>query len=120
MRFFGFVLLLILLDGCSCNKDVCYPRFGQENLTELGVTQPTAMPRRLAATQEHNAWRFRKRVVADYVPECMHHHVNDKAAVRPLASGLGLLGCRRNPSCPMVSPCKRMTVRYETLASAAQ
>jgi hypothetical protein len=34
MRFLGFVLLLILLDGCSCNKDVCYPRFGQENLTE--------------------------------------------------------------------------------------
>jgi hypothetical protein len=34
MRFLGFVLLLILLDGCSCNKDFCYPRFGQENLTE--------------------------------------------------------------------------------------
>src|SRR6516164_1072988 len=40
------------------------------------------MPRKLAATQENNAWRSRKRVVADYVPECMHHHANDKAVVR--------------------------------------
>jgi hypothetical protein len=29
-----FVLLPILLDGCSCNNDFCYPRFGQQNLTE--------------------------------------------------------------------------------------
>ena len=47
------------------------------------------MPRRLAATQENNAWRSRKRVVADYVPECTLHHVNDKAVVRPLASAEG-------------------------------
>ena len=40
------------------------------------------MPRKLAATLENNAWRSRKRVVADYVPECMHHHANDKAVVR--------------------------------------
>jgi hypothetical protein len=39
MRFLGFVLLLILLDGCSCNKDVCYPRFGQENLTDRYAAQ---------------------------------------------------------------------------------
>ena len=42
------------------------------------------MPRMLAATQENNAWRSRKRVVADYVPECMHHHVNDKAVAAPV------------------------------------
>jgi hypothetical protein len=27
--------------------------------------------------------------MADYVPECMHHHANDKAVVRPPASVLG-------------------------------
>jgi hypothetical protein len=40
------------------------------------------MPRKLAATLENNAWRSRKRAVADYVPECMHHHSDDKAVVR--------------------------------------
>jgi hypothetical protein len=40
------------------------------------------MPRKLAATLENNAWRSRKHVVADYVPECMHHHSDDKAVVR--------------------------------------
>jgi hypothetical protein len=45
-------------------------------LPSLGVTQPTIMLRKLAATQENNAWRSRKRVMADYVPECMHHHTN--------------------------------------------
>jgi len=43
------------------------------------------MPRKLAATLENNAWRSRKRVMADYVPECMHHHANDKAAGAPSA-----------------------------------
>jgi len=42
------------------------------------------MPRKLAATLENNAWRFRKRVMADYVPECMHRRSNDKAVVRHL------------------------------------
>jgi hypothetical protein len=40
------------------------------------------MPRKLAATLENNAWRSREYVVADYVPECMHHHSDDKAVVR--------------------------------------
>ena len=77
-----FVLLLILLDGCSCNKDICYPRFGAENLTESWCYSTDRNAAQAAATLENNAWRSRKRVVADYVPECMHHHSDDKAVVR--------------------------------------
>ena|SRR5689334_8141138 len=44
------------------------------------------MPRKLAATVENNAWRSRKRVVADYVPECMRHHANSRGGVVPQSS----------------------------------
>src|SRR6516225_11216863 len=56
------------------------------------------MPRRPAATQENNAWRSRKRVVADYVPECMHHHVND-LSILPASSTAGAAGCAASAAC---------------------
>jgi len=52
------------------------------------------MPPKPAATQENNAWRSRKRVVADYVPECMRHHIKSSRSPTGLG-GLGLLGWRR-------------------------
>jgi hypothetical protein len=82
MRFLSIVLLPILLEGCTCNKDICYPRFGGWNFAESWCYSADRNAAQACGyTREQCAWKSRKRVVADYVPECMHHHVNDKAVV---------------------------------------
>src|SRR5215469_16135028 len=98
MRFLGFVLLLILLDGCSCNKDVCYPRLGQENLTESWCYSADRNAAQACGYTREQCLEISQARRGGLCTGIMHHHVND-LSILPASSTAGAAGCAASAAC---------------------